>query len=433
MEKLIECAKKLGAEFEIYYRTSENKTAKLTDGKLRDMESGITSGVSLRIIKDGKLGFAYTKNLDNPQELADNALSSLKAGVAAKFSFPTAKPYRQLETYSPKAEAANTEMLAEECLRVSAALGARSKGMVCVYSGVETASARIINSAGTDITLRSSEFGTRVALVAGGGDEYMAGVSGLDFQTLPDAKLDTLAAMFETCRNEMRPQPGKRNVLFMPEATYMLLWRLQSGTNGQNLLQKATPLAGREGEKIFSETVTLKHSPLNDSIPGARPVDDEGVPCFDSMPFKDGVFTGFHYDLACAGKAGVAPTGHGFRRLPLWGGGDPATIKPVPALPYLHFAHGGKSFEELLSELGSGLVVFGVLGAHSGNIPNGDFSVGLAPAACVENGRIVGKAKDTMISGNVYELLKRPVSSGCGEPVFANNPPLLVEGVTISN
>lgn len=48
----------------------------------------------------------------------------------------------------------------------------------------------------------------------------------------------------------------------------------------------------------------------------------------------------------------------------------------------------------------------GALGAHSGNIPNGDFSIGLSPGLYVENGEIVGHVKDSMVAGNIYEVMK---------------------------
>jgi PmbA protein len=53
-----------------------------------------------------------------------------------------------------------------------------------------------------------------------------------------------------------------------------------------------------------------------------------------------------------------------------------------------------------------GVIVIGVLGAHSGNILNGDFSVGLSPGLYVENGEIVGRVGDGMVAGNIYDLLK---------------------------
>jgi len=48
-------------------------------------------------------------------------------------------------------------------------------------------------------------------------------------------------------------------------------------------------------------------------------------------------------------------------------------------------------------------------GAHSGNILNGDYSVGLCPGLYVENGEIMGHVKDAMVAGNIFETLKEVI------------------------
>jgi len=61
----------------------------------------------------------------------------------------------------------------------------------------------------------------------------------------------------------------------------------------------------------------------------------------------------------------------------------------------------------MVRSMDRGVILFGLLGAHSGNIVNGDFSVGLNPGLYVENGKIVGRVRDGMASGNVYDILGR--------------------------
>jgi PmbA protein len=57
-----------------------------------------------------------------------------------------------------------------------------------------------------------------------------------------------------------------------------------------------------------------------------------------------------------------------------------------------------------------GIIIAGALGAHSGNIPNGDFSIGLSPGIYVENGTIKGRIKDAMVAGNIYEVMRNVVA-----------------------
>jgi PmbA protein len=57
-----------------------------------------------------------------------------------------------------------------------------------------------------------------------------------------------------------------------------------------------------------------------------------------------------------------------------------------------------------------GVVVAGVMGAHSGNILNGDFSVGLSPGLYVDGGEIRGHLKDAMVAGNIFEVMKNVIA-----------------------
>ncbi len=108
-------------------------------------------------------------------------------------------------------------------------------------------------------------------------------------------------------------------------------------------------------------------------------------------------------NLDYADKLKEEPTGTGYRG-GMWGG-ETVALPPVPSLVCKRIAPGDISFEDMIKGINRGVIVMGVLGAHSGNILNGDFSVGLNPGFYVENGEIKGRVKDGMVSGNVYDVL----------------------------
>lgn len=432
MKELMECAAASGASFEIYSRSVISRMISIEGSELKNAETSISSGVSLRLLKDGRSGFSFTSNLKAPGDLVNSALVSLRAGVESDFRFPGPEKYAELKTCSGAPEAVSSEDLLAEGFRVRDELYGKSRAQVNVLAKFSVSETSIINSNGVNVGWRDScaeEYGT---IVDSGGGKYVSGNIGFELGPMAGNSLSAAAHLFEGGRTEVRPAGGRRNVLFMPRAMGTLLWRVQSGASGQSLHQKTSPLAGKIGEKVFSTKLTLKNNPLDDSVPGARFIDDEGVPCRDFSIIEKGVFSGFYFDLNYAAKNGVANTGHGFRRS-AWGG-DPVMMRPQPYLTHLFFEKGEKNFKELLAEMGSGIIVFGTLGAHTGNVPNGDFSMGLSLGMCVENGRIVGKAKDTMISGNIYDVMKRAVAvGGESDSVYGNNPPVLFEGVDVSS
>lgn len=432
MKELIASAAGTGADFEIYSRSLELKSVVVENSEVKGIEASLTSGVSLRLLKDGKSGFSFTRNLINPDVLVRNAVASLKGGVDARFLFPATRTYANVKTHSENAVRTSADDLVAESLRIRDLLTGKSGEQINSGAQLFITECRLINSAGTDVSWKESNVEISGSIVSRGGSTYSAVDVGFDLHPMSGASLENVLRLYEADHVETRPVAGKHKVLFMPRAMNTILWRLQSGTSGQSLHQGISPLAGKMGEKSFSDILTLRNNPLNDSIPGARAVDDEGVPCSDFALIDRGVFKGFYYDLNYSTKANVAPTGNGFRRT-MWGV-DPIMVRPQPYLGHLYFDKGEKSFDELLKDMGTGIVVFGALGEHTGNIPNGDFSIGLSLGLFVENGRIAGKCKDTMISGNVYDIMKRAVAVGSeSEPAYSNNPPVLFDGVDVSS
>lgn len=66
----------------------------------------------------------------------------------------------------------------------------------------------------------------------------------------------------------------------------------------------------------------------------------------------------------------------------------------------------------MVKSMDKGIIIEGALGYHSGNVPNGDYSIGACPGLYVEEGEIVGRVNDAMIAGNIYETLKHVVAIG---------------------
>jgi PmbA protein len=87
-----------------------------------------------------------------------------------------------------------------------------------------------------------------------------------------------------------------------------------------------------------------------------------------------------------------------------------------------------------VQSIDKGIIIAGALGAHSGNIPNGDFSVGVSPGLYIEKGEIVGHVKDAMAAGNIYDILKNIVErENMLHPCSGGNfPSLLFDNITVT-
>lgn len=405
MQEFIKKALNKCDQAELYNIDSKEINVEFNDGKLHNIESSLQSGYTLRIIKDKLLGFAYTKNLLAPQELIDNAVKSLEGKVKADYSFPATEQLPDLKTYDPDITRVSTAQAVEECARISDLVKRQTKAEIELVSSINMDNINITNSSGTELAQKQSVFSIWMNLCYPGG---AAGLSesnfDFNFQPLPDDKLNAIIELYNLSEKPVEPKGEKMQVLFMPRTMYALMWRLRSATNGQSIFKQTSPLLNRIGEQVFSQDLTIFDNPLDDSLPGARSFDDEGVKTAKLEIIKNGVLKNFYYDLEYAAKLKTRSTGHGYKSS-MWGG-DPSKIKPAPSLSHLTIAPGSTSLQEMIASMEKGIILKGAMGAHSGNIPNGDYSVGVSPGLYVEKGRIIGRVKDAMVAGNIYETLK---------------------------
>jgi len=412
VEQLLQMAKKVCDKAEVYSIEYTDNSVFFKNAGLDDMDSKFQSGISLRIIKNGKLGFAYTRNLTNRQGLLQNALDSLEGGVEADYDFPLTRELPQLDTYDSSLENLSGKVLVEECARVCDLLRSKTDGEISkMVSFTHTENIRIMNSEGTDSSAKSTEYGMFGNLTyPGAGFGIWRVFESKSFERMPESMVNEMIELYKISSKVVESKGGKMKVMFVPNSMITLTWRILSGTSSKSVYEKTSPITDRIGKKIFDEKITIYDDPLNDRYPKARSFDDEGVECRPFTIVENGQLKGFYCDLDYASKANVQPTGHGYRTT-RWGG-DPITLKPVPFLTHMIIKPGDKSFAEMVKSMEKGIIVEGALGYHSGNIPNGDYSIGVCPGLYVEKGEIVGRVSDAMIAGNIYETLKHVVAVG---------------------
>jgi PmbA protein len=435
VEALLELARARSQQAEIYSLDETTDEVSFENGRLKEIQSRDQAGISLRLIREGRLGFAYTKNLLDREELLRQAFDSLEGGVEALFDLPVPAPLPSLHTWDPALDELTNVHIVEECERVCQRLRRDTEAQINLSAGRRKATVRVLNSRGADLASTSSLYYLEVQLLYPGSYASIHRLLlGKRFEPAPEAYLTFLLDLYNNARVEVQPKGGRMKVLFLPETLYALMWRIQSAASGKNLYQKISPLGGRVGEAVFDSKLTVFDDPLNDRLPGSRAFDDEGTPCGRLSLVEEGVFKAFYYDRHYARKMDAAPTGHGYKSS-MWGG-ETVSFKPGPSLEHPAMAPGGTPFPELIRSMDRGIVVAGVLGAHSGNIQNGDFSVGLAPGLYVEAGEIRGHVKDAMVAGNIFETLKEvaavedtayPASGGTFPALLLNNVSVAVK------
>lgn len=433
MEKLLELAAKCCDHAEIYCKDSETRSVIFKNSRLHGIETQLQAGVSIRLIKDGKLGFAYTRNLHDPEELLQNAFNSLEAGVKADFTFPFTTNFKELKTMSESIKDVSSEDLINECSRICDLL-ATTSGEISAYSGISHEKVRIMNLAGSALSA-SNSCGTVYGSVGfpGSGASISRVSLGTEFKPISDEIIDEIKLMFTAANKTANVKSSRMKVLFMPNSAYSLNWRISAAVNAKNIYDKTSPLCSKFGEKIFSEKITVYDDPHDNSICLARAFDDEGTTTSRLPLFENGVLRNLFSDLNYAGKLNLKSSGHGFRTAQ-WCN-DPVSLNPVPAATNLRYQTGNKSVAQLIASIDRGIILENCLGAHSGNILNGDLSLGGSPALYVENGVIQGRVDNIMIAGNIYDMFRNVVdlSNTAAAGFQSFTPAILIDDVKVAS
>jgi PmbA protein len=218
---------------------------------------------------------------------------------------------------------------------------------------------------------------------------------------------------------------GNYKTILMPKVCE-ILGPIRSALNARAVLKDLSPFADKVGEKIFDERITLFDDGLNTETPGGQPVDDEGVTAQKTTLIENGVLKVFINDLHSASKLGVEPTGNGMR------GGLSAT--PRAGYTTLTLAPGTKTLSELIAEIDHGVIIDQVMGAHQASPFSGDFSVNVDCGFVIEDGKIVGRFKDGMLSGNVFKMFSDQLLDTGSEQRYMGfyMAPVVFDGLTVS-
>jgi PmbA protein len=223
-----------------------------------------------------------------------------------------------------------------------------------------------------------------------------------------DALTTRVIADFEMSRVNAEIEGGPKTVIFTPRAASALFEVLKLGVNGRNVEKGTSPIRDKMGEKILDEKITLVEDGLLSEAVGSAPFDDEGTVLEKKTVVDRGTLKSFAVDLRTAPKLSLPPTGNGFR---IHGFLKTQTYEtpPSPQSTNWLLLPGEQSYDEIVSGIEEGVVVDLMMGLFTGNLLSGDFSANLSLAHKISKGKIVGRIKNAMVSGNFYDIFREKV------------------------
>jgi PmbA protein len=374
---------------EIFHIWGSSRTLEVKKDRPDLFKESDYSGYGIRVIMDHREGFAYSSTLSD--EVIERALKTARVASPDPFvGLPGPSSFRVIPGCFDQAVASldpdEATSFAAEMVRACQGTGAIPTTGGLTWSSSEVTIANTHGLYGSDRETTISAHFSAIARDTEVQSGFHYGASralDLDFAGI-GAEAARLA------RDSLGAEGiGTRtlDVTLRPHAVAELLeGTLVPSLVADNVQRGRSLLADRVGEEVFSENLTiLDQGDLEGGLMTAA-FDGEGVPARRTSLVKKGILEGFLYDCYTAAKEGRESTGNADRS----GYATPIRIQPTNLL-----VTGKGHVEE------GGLLVHGLIGAHTSNPVTGDFSLETRNAFL--NGKPVKKA---IITGNVFELLR---------------------------
>jgi TldD protein len=210
------------------------------------------------------------------------------------------------------------------------------------------------------------------------------------------------------------------------------------GLEGDFNRKGVSAFAGRLGQTVASELVTVVDDGTMPNRRGSLNVDDEGTPTGRTVLIEKGVLTGYLHDRLNARLMGMAPTGNGRR--------ESYAHPPLPRMTNTFMLAGEEDPADILRSVKQGLYAV-AFGGGQVDITNGKFVFSASEAYLIEDGRVTAPVKGATLIGNGPDALTRVSRVGrdlaldegigtCGKdgqsvPVGVGLPTIRLDGMTV--
>jgi PmbA protein len=212
-------------------------------------------------------------------------------------------------------------------------------------------------------------------------------------------------------------------IVFDPMVARSIIEHVFEGVNGDAVYRHASFLAGKLGEKVAGENVTVIDDGTLPGGFGTTPFDGEGLLTRRTVVIERGVLASYLLNSYTARKLNLKSTGNASRGL----AGTPGI-----GVGNFFLQPGTRSAKEILGDVKDGLYVTELLG-FGVNMVTGDYSRG-ASGLWISNGELAYPVEEITIAGNLKDVFHNITEIG-NDLVFRGAvaaPTIRVDGMTVA-
>ncbi len=402
---------------ELRYHAKTTRAVGVEKGKVERTQTRHRSGVAARVLEGGGWGFASTGTLERRSILdaVETARKAARAAGGAKRERTPDLPAVELARGTFR-EPGLDEIAArpfEEKIQLAADLesrirsaGSAIRSASCGYSEILEEKA-IVTTDGAAAALMLVRPELRMSAVAeragelSTGSESMGVTGGWEclFRNGSGEYFADRAAKTATdLLGASHAEGGRAVVIMAPSIVGLLVHEAIGHTVEADFVQAGSVAAGKLGQTVASELVTLADSGASEFYAGAGgtiAVDDEGVLARRTTIIENGRLVSYLHNRESAAHFGVAPTGNARA----WEYSD----QPLIRMRNTYLEPGTSTLEEMIASTEDGYLVDGPRNGQAD--ATGEFMFGVQEARRIRGGKLAELVKGVTISGIAFDVL----------------------------
>lgn len=404
-----------GEQIEAYVGRGGETAIRVYQGEVEHFVSAQSEGVGIRVIRDGRTGFAYAGTLDATAvaEVLAEARDNVQFGTIDEYAGlaepdgvePVPQKFwdEELANYLTPNKISLTKELEQLTLGIDSRIRVEESNYDDGWGETAVSTTTGIRESG-----RGNSCYVSVSTLADDGDEtqtgfgFSVGDSPKDFDLSKAAR--EAADRATRLLGAIKPPSKRVTVVLDPYVTAQFLGIISSTLNGESVSKGRSFFAGRLGDQVADSRITLVDDPTNPLAYTATDIDGEGLAARRNVLIEDGVLKKFVHSSYSARRMNTLSTGNGVR------GGFAGS--PGVGCMALQLAPGTKTQQQLIAEVEDGVWVQMVQGLHSGVNPiSGDFSTG-ASGLLINNGQVGAPVREFTIASTLQKMLLDVVALG---------------------
>ena len=405
-KSILQKAKATSDEAEVYLNTREHLNIDVLNQKIESVDNVTDGGIALRVIKDKRMGFAYTADFDEHsiETLIAQALDNSKSSMPDENIGFAGSELQTASMNLVEADIAGTSLEQKEKFAMEMEAAAHSydnriqKSEKISYTDSLSTTA-IANSKGVDIIYKKAVCGAFADVIAEE-DRLMEKGTWLKFSTrfkdLDPRYIGEEAAKRAALMLGAKPEKsGRAPVVLPPFACSALLSAISPAISAEYAQKGKSLFTNAIDKRVASIKLNITDSGILKDGVSSVPYDDEGVPAKETVIIKDGTLRSFLHDSYTAKRGRSTSTANSSR----------SSFKAQPDIQptNLYIKPGLKTSDEIINAISKGFLVKNIMGAHTINPISGDFSIGFS-GFLIENGKISRPVRGMTLAGNILDV-----------------------------